>query len=141
MSLIQKIMPARSEAQEKKYRLIADLDEFHAETYVVKILNQTYELEPITGKKLKEMDDAYNEVKKVSQRIGLGENIALDQMLQAYYDFCKLVIPELKLESLFDMTTKQVNELLRICFRFATNQEVGNPSLEEPENEKKKSLT
>ena len=137
MSLIQKIMPARSEAQ-KKYKLIADLDEIHAEVYVIKIQNREYTLQPITGNHLKEMDEAYSGVKEVSQRIVGGENVALKTMLEAYYDFCHLVIPDLKLENLFEMTTKQVNELLKICFRFATNQDLIEP---EDSDEKKKFLS
>jgi hypothetical protein len=124
-------MPARTQASEDKtYKLIADLDEIIAEIYTIKLLGKEFELKPITGLQLKELDLTCGKTLLVGKRISLGENVPYDEIVKTYFDFCHLIIPDLKISDLNQMTVKQVNELLKICFKYATQQELTEASNE-----------
>jgi hypothetical protein len=137
------MMPARTQAiDDKKSRLIADLDEIISEVCVLKIKGQEYELKPVVGFQLRQVDEALTQVRIISNRLMMGENLEYDEMIKAYFKFCHIIIPELTLDVLHGMTTKQVNELFKICVKFASDQDL-NIEAKADENqtdEKKNSL-
>lgn len=134
MSFFEKVMPTRNAASPKKSTLIADLDEIIAEVYVVKVLGEEHELKPVIGLQLRDLDNAQQKVKVIGDQLLCGQNVPLDEMMEAYFNFCRLVMPSLKFESFFEMTSKQVNELLKICFRHATNQDLPKYDSDEKKN-------
>jgi hypothetical protein len=137
MSFIENIMPSRNQAQDAN--TIIDLDEVLSQTSAVKVNGKTYLLIPITIGNSIAIDKAKTRLKAFINGITNDDPSDMTQVYKEYYNFIKLVVPDLTLDDVNSMTVVQLNRFFKISNEHI-NLELTGKTLSENENEKKKIL-
>lgn len=129
----EKIMPARSQAQDS----IIDLDEVLSQTSSVKVNGKIYQLSALTIGSALAIDKAKIRLRAFINGITNEDPGDMHQVYNEYFNFIKLVVPNLTLEDVNAMSVVQVNKFFKVVNEHI-NLELTGKTLAESENEKKK---
>lgn len=130
-------MPARAQAQDPN--TIIDLDEILSQTTAVKINGKVYNLIALTIGNAMQIDRARVRLRSFINGITNDSPSDMTQVYNEYFNFIKLVVPDLELDDVNLMTVVQLNRFFKLANEHI-NLELTGKTLAENEQEKKKIL-
>jgi hypothetical protein len=120
-------------ADNRPVQIIHDLDLIQSEKIGVKFKGKTYVIEDLKVGQGMKISLAYSKVVDLELKLANGQQVERTELAQAYYDIISIVIDNITVSDILDMTQDAINALLSLISRKLT----GDPSLTEEISKKK----
>src|SRR5215469_12064866 len=107
MGVLQKLMPARAQAQEPS--MIIDLDDLMSKPVAFRYKGVLYTVQPVSTRTFLELSDNLAKAGHLLTLQKLGEAVTQSQIYEAYHRFISVLVPDFSIKTLEKMAIPQVH--------------------------------